>query len=605
MGPVTGSPALLGLSLYLLCMYLPSVPDALGEVWRRGPHDVLDAFRGRVHRFRPFLCRQGGPLPSYVFERFCPDDIGRGEAYGYAGDTSGTHHREPHVDTARTDLFFVLALSGLLAVLRVGVVWAVVPRYLAPQRLAAMVREKSSHMLSSRSYAFDGAGRGRSLSDLGAPAASARNLEIREPSPAPRAVSPKHEDPDDSFEDLGGGYWINIGGLDENKGSGGDRDRDHGSRRRSRTPPPPVRRQFGNEAPPRKNTSAGDVYIAPARKPSSGIRRRVSRSPSTVLQSVRRLVREGGDANDVIRIWYKLRSAVHRSLGHDFGHFPADSRRAAPDAAETLRLFSAPRQATALFRLAFCASSAASALRMFRSADFWPVLLGGRGRTVNCWNLSGGISGALDSDYDHLNSALRYFFLCQAAYHLHSLCFQAFSTLLMLLYGGADRLVSMRTGLRGYVRPLIEHLLGVVIITLIFIFAGTRRLGTLGMFAFDASSVGLYSLQVCINAPQGSFSRRPKVVKAVHQVAVLSFVYCRFVIFPFVVWRSAALESRDWLGQIEKAFFPGAAALLFRTFNALLSAHFASNVVFFWRLVWHPQVASIMEGGEDMLRKTE
>lgn len=68
------------------------------------------------------------------------------------------------------------------------------------------------------------------------------------------------------------------------------------------------------------------------------------------------------------------------------------------------RLYAAPRYATALFRLLYSTVTAAIALIYFRGADFWPWYVLGHGSTVKCWDLSGGMSVGMDSDFDQVCS---------------------------------------------------------------------------------------------------------------------------------------------------------------------------------------------------------
>ncbi len=55
---------------------------------------------------------------------------------------------------AMSDVQFIVALSIALSVLRVTLVYLLVPRYLAPRRLTALVHSKSTHLLSSWEYQF-------------------------------------------------------------------------------------------------------------------------------------------------------------------------------------------------------------------------------------------------------------------------------------------------------------------------------------------------------------------------------------------------------------------------------------------------------------------
>lgn len=66
------------------------------------------------------------------------------------------------------------------------------------------------------------------------------------------------------------------------------------------------------------------------------------------------------------------------------------------------RLYAAPRYATALFRLLYTTVTVAIALVYFRGSDFWPWYVLGSGKTSKCWDLSGGISVGMDSDFDQV-----------------------------------------------------------------------------------------------------------------------------------------------------------------------------------------------------------
>ena len=403
--------------------------------------------------------------------------------------------------TPINDLLLVMTCAMCLAMIRVLLVSLLVPRALAPQRLAAMTRCKSSHILSSSSsYEFSpavkrkadvrGSLRGN-LSALAAP-------------------------------DLGG---------DDLEDSAEDDD---------------ARVQLFSER--------------------------------------------------VGRIWGTTQQSIRRSLGHE--PVPSADYENLDAAATAQRIFSAPRFATAMFRCLYCSASCLMAYSLFRTANFWPVYVGGlaSSSTRNCWDRSGSIAlGSLDSDFDHNNAALRVFFLAQGAYQLHSLWFHVLSMALLLLYEeGNEKMISMKTSMKSYLRPLAEHLISLTLIFLCYIFSGLRRLGAVGIFTLESSSISLQLLQVCINAPESSPLRRPKFVKRLHRYLVVpSFLYCRFFVFPFIVWYSAAFESQDWLEQIEKAFVPGSAFVLYAIFNLMIAFIFGLNLVFFRRLLFHPHLQDV------------
>ena len=369
----------------------------------------------------------------------------------------------------------------------------------------------------------------------------------------------------------------------------------------------------------------------------------------------------------------RLRPSVRRALGHEptsrYNDILVADRRqqqlqqqhqpyspASPPlrrsnstpASLTQQLFLAPRHATATFRLLYTSISCVSALALFQSADFWPRPVFGRhphASTRHCWDLSGSFI-LLDDDYDTGNNrALKYFFLAQAAFQLHSLCFHIVSMLLLLLYGGVgfasvdgdetggllggndaigrprggdkrmqqqqhrrntfqqrrqprtQRLVSMKTSMQSYFRPMMEHVIVLALLIGAYLFSGLRRLGAVGIFTLELSSCTLQLLQVCIYAPERSILRKPEVVLFVHRmVTIPTFVYCRLFILPFVIWRSALFESHGWLEQIEKVFSPLWAERLYAMFNGSLCLIFVLNLVLFRRLLFHPHLRQIGVG---------
>ena len=370
---------------------------------------------------------------------------------------------------ALSDVQYIVAASFLLSLVRVILVFMLVPRYLAPRRLAAFVHSKSAHLLSKAEY------------------------QIAE----------------------------NEFGSDDDK----------------------------------RNSSVGD-YLS--------------------------------------NIWIQTGHSLRRSLGHE-----AESSYLNMDAKQARRLFSAPRYATAIFRLLFCLLSCAWGLLNFSSANFWPVWVGGHktAQTKNCWDLSGSVAlkgASLDSDFDHQNSALRYFFLGQASYQIHSLCFHFLSMALLIIYGGNEGYLSARQSLKSYFRPMLEHSLYFVLTVATYVFSGLRRLGAITIFSLEMSSMILQILQICINAPEKSILRNETLVKFLHRFVVIPvFVYCRFFVMPFVVQYSAVFESSMWLQQIEHALKPGVGMAIYVFFNGMLLSAFGLNFIYLRRLLFHPFILRI------------
>ena len=89
---------------------------------------------------------------------------------------------------------------------------------------------------------------------------------------------------------------------------------------------------------------------------------------------------------------------------------------------------------------------------------------------------------------------------------------------------------------------MVEHCIVLCCLVGAYLFSGLRRLGAVGIFTLELSSVFLQLLQVCIYAPENSRWRKPEVV---------------IFVLPFILWRSALFESQEWLEQIEKVFSLG------------------------------------------------
>lgn len=299
-------------------------------------------------------------------------------------------------------------------------------------------------------------------------------------------------------------------------------------------------------------------------------------------------------------------SPVHR---HDsFGSDLLNSLTAAAEAATeedgivsgsntNNRLYAAPRYATALFRLMYCTAATGIALYYFREADFWPWFVFGHGKTAKCWDLSGGLTVGMDSDFDQRNAVLKRYFLWQASYHWHSGAFHILSLLILLLHPtkhAPKRLKSFRRGSKAYVRSLFQHVLAVALIAAAYIFSSLRRLGAIGLFAFDVSSWFLHLLQVCINAPEDSRWRRNFMIAVVYWGLVIpSFVVTRFSMWP-AIWYSATFESKVWLLQLERTLWPGSAALFRNIFHVLMVIVHTMSFIYFRRLFNHPHLKRIL-----------
>lgn len=189
---------------------------------------------------------------------------------------------------------------------------------------------------------------------------------------------------------------------------------------------------------------------------------------------------------------------------------------------DTDQLFTAPRYATAVFRLLYCIGSCTCAMVWLRHANFFPPAVGGSGgATRNCWDLKGGVALESTNDFDQHNAVLRKYFLVQASYHLHSWATHWVSLLALWWYGGKSPLVSIRKSMLSYWRALLQHLLALGMIGVCYLFSSLRRLGAVGIFALDISSLFVHLLQLCINAPPDSWLNRPRVIIWIHRGLVI------------------------------------------------------------------------------------
>lgn len=463
------------------------------------------------------------------------------------------------------DVQFIIMATILQSLLRVILVHLLVPRYLVPRRLVALVRNKSTHLLSASAYQWQG-------------------------------HKQKQKQQQNTFfrrEEF-------VKSLSDTLAHTGHS----------------LRRSLGHETSP--SPSRKNVYD---NTPIGGAGSTFSMQQKLSLPP--------------------LSTTITTSSNYEFDYL---------DATQALRLFSAPRYATAMFRLLCCTISCLWALTHFRKASYWPIWVGGSigGNTKYCWDLSGNVDpsfvlkrdqnneqedmyskhqlnqsaggdvdhhnrglGSLDSDFDNQNSALRYFFLGQASYQLQSLCFHFLSMALLLIYssmkgnnnsrGGNENrgeeegdIISARSSFKSYLRPVVEHSIYFVLTLTTFFFSALRRLGSITIFALELSSLVLQLLQICINAPESSRLRSPRVIKFVHHyLAIPVFVYCRLFILPFVVQYSAAFESSVWLRQIDHAFLPGCGKMLIFIFNGMLAFTLVLNFVYLRRLIFHPHVQFI------------
>jgi hypothetical protein len=272
-------------------------------------------------------------------------------------------------------------------------------------------------------------------------------------------------------------------------------------------------------------------------------------------------------------------------------------RRSSVTALGVQRLHAAPRYATAVFQCLFSSWMILLALAWFRTSNFWPPLLGGHGSTGNCWSLKGGVALDESFDFDELDAKLKFYFLVQASYHLHSGAFHILAKSILWYHqqkAPTPRLQSPKS-YTSYWRSLLQHGIALLLILGSHLFSATRRLGAVGSFCLDVSSIVLHGLQVCINHPRPF---PPTVLQHLHRWVVIPvFVLMRFYMWPCCVWYSAAFESKAWLQQMESTMIPGMAKAMYLLFHVLTLALLSLNLILMKRLLYHPHLKRLMEEG--------
>jgi hypothetical protein len=92
---------------------------------------------------------------------------------------------------------------------------------------------------------------------------------------------------------------------------------------------------------------------------------------------------------------------------------------------------------------------------------------------------------------------------------------------LLALWWYGKSLVSIKKSMLSYGGALLQHLLALAMIGVCFLFSSLRRLGAIGIFALDVSSLFIHLLQLCINAPPNSWLHKPRVIAWIHRGIVI------------------------------------------------------------------------------------
>jgi hypothetical protein len=512
------------------------------------------------------------PIASYfgIDSRWwwCPEAVETGQSVS----RQLAHVLSP--DAGWTDFGIVALFSLTLAVIRLSIVNRLVRPLEDSAKLEALVRCKSIHLLGSEYQA--------SLTPHGTPRSSIHLspvIEVDKSDVSPLMMPSLSVGRPGTGAVTGAGSAAQDDSSEHDFGLGLDeRDRDSLSSQQQISMSPFRTADVPQQSQPELQ---GDGLTTPPRRPS------LDDDTDTDYQLVRSFEK-------LVQLEVeRSRQDVDGTILH--APLPPSPR------ASTDRLYAAPRYATAVFRLMYCTAATGLALYWFRDANFWPWYVGGHGSTVKCWDLSGGLTMGMDSDFDQRNAVLRRYFLWQASYHWHSGAVHLISMMILLFHPkhhAQRRFLSVKTTTSAYVRSLVQHVLSLALIATVYVFSSLRRLAAIGMFAFDVSSWFLHLLQICMNAPDASRWRRAKVVSRIYSWLVIpSFVVTRFMIWP-MVWYSLEVESKVWLVQLENMLMPGSALAMRCTFHFWMILLIGSTVVYFRRLLDHPHLRRILRQSE-------
>ena len=521
-----------GAALYALCLLLPSILKVIVRFCQQKWNDQI-----LYRQVTTYICSFSWTANT----QWCQAEVA-------AASNPGATVLAP--DAGISDVGVVVVLSISMAVVRVALVHYLVPQYKQPERLEALVRCKSVHLLSSSYPGTVTPTKRMSLSNIDGAQALPPMLFLESETIKANNLSLRRET--SSEEDLRTLEQEIFNMAASASGLFVDSDDDH------------------EEAP-------ADHEVAPAPVVSSGL------LTSSSALSLQQLLEQAQ-----VKTVTPVATAKEQNQATD-------------------RIFAAPKYATAVFRLLYCTSCIFIALMYFPDAEFWPAAVGGRGSSKHCWDLSSVTAAVMESDFDNHNTVLRRYFLLQGSYHFHSAAFHLLTSLLLWLVSSSRKNKEKATPkILGFIpagiitldniKIFLQHSLSVNLLAGTYIFSSLRRLAAIGMFAFDVSSWFLHLLQLCINAPAGTKRISPTWVWILHRGLVIpSFCYSRFYVFPFVIGYSALVESQDWLKQLEKMSIPGAAMYMRAVFAVWLSLFMIMNVVYVRRLMNHPHVLQALD----------
>ncbi|GMI10993.1 hypothetical protein TrLO_g9315 [Triparma laevis f. longispina] len=221
------------------------------------------------------------------------------------------------------------------------------------------------------------------------------------------------------------------------------------------------------------------------------------------------------------------KNTIPRLLSQIFPHGSKDSNL-------TIRRI---RFSNAIFRLIWTGIMCGFCLVGFKGLSWWPSSIWGSGSTRECWNLKGSL--VLPSpNWNNDALPLTYFYLSQLSYHLSSF-------LLTLLTSSYTRTSLKKTG-------LLSHTIELTLLCGSYVLESTRRVGVLCIFVFCGSQFSINLYQAIQNSTFPT--THPKLTYLTfYTLILLPYLYFRFYVFPFVIFRSVLFESGEWLEMMSLA----------------------------------------------------
>ena len=346
-----------GAALYTLCLVLPSLLGILAR--------FLTIFFENHSQATASACSY---IPGLSRFNFCQQFSNNNSESNLEQGQQTSFSDAIAPDAGLSDVAIVGFLSLSMAIIRLVLVHFLVPDYNQPKRMKALVRCKSIHSLSSQ-YTGNGTPKVekrrdvvlRDTDDEGNP-----NIEMLPPLPLlPDNNKDNDNDTSESKED-DHVFDFDPKSLFHNK-KNDDSHRDDDDEE-----------DWGMHYDDHDNLleDTNEEEFIPPPAVSSGL---ISSSSAVSLQALLHQATPMLDAPMSPRIRHSKSSVVSQQQQQQQQQQPIQ-----PDAVD-VAIFTAPKFATAVFRLFYSSVCCTIALYYFLDADFWPPAVGRTGKTWNCW----------------------------------------------------------------------------------------------------------------------------------------------------------------------------------------------------------------------------